>query len=170
MAMRGPPASENGRSPGESGGAGLDRRGFLTWAAGWTVAGATLLTGMAGVLRFLVPNVRYEPSPRVRIDRPSHYPEGVTYLEKYRVYLLRNGNAFRALSGVCTHLGCSVDTGGDGLGYRCPCHGSRFDGQGRVLIGPAPRPLPWWAVELAPDGRLVIDRSRPVSATEALRV
>ena len=41
--------------------------------------------------------------------------------------------------GICTHLGCVPSIGaGDYNGYYCPCHGSHFDGSGRVRRGPAP--------------------------------
>eukprot|EP00030_Apusomonadida_sp_AF-17_P002432 a339638_695.p1 GENE.a339638_695~~a339638_695.p1 ORF type:complete len:253 (-),score=104.24 a339638_695:46-774(-) len=41
--------------------------------------------------------------------------------------------------GVCTHLGCVPIAGqGDYNGYFCPCHGSHYDGSGRIRAGPAP--------------------------------
>lgn len=43
----------------------------------------------------------------------------------------------------CTHLGCipvSDAASGDG-GWTCPCHGSKYDGSGRVTKGPAPKNL-----------------------------
>jgi cytochrome b6-f complex iron-sulfur subunit len=55
-------------------------------------------------------------------------------------YLLNRGGALRAVSGICTHMGCRVKPDGDGL--RCLCHDSRFDAAGRVVAGLAPRPLP----------------------------
>lgn len=43
------------------------------------------------------------------------------------------------LVGVCTHLGCvPVANQGDYNGYYCPCHGSHYDGSGRIRKGPAP--------------------------------
>jgi len=43
------------------------------------------------------------------------------------------------LLGVCTHLGCVPIAGqGDYHGYYCPCHGSHYDGSGRIRKGPAP--------------------------------
>ena len=45
----------------------------------------------------------------------------------------------RALSGVCTHLACSIRLTGGGLA--CPCHGSTFALDGRVTRGPAPEDL-----------------------------
>jgi len=44
--------------------------------------------------------------------------------------------------GVCTHLGCvPIADAGDFGGYYCPCHGSHYDGSGRIRKGPAPRNL-----------------------------
>jgi len=54
------------------------------------------------------------------------------------VFLLaRTGDAsFTAIDAVCSHQSCTV-TGADGTSYVCPCHGSRYDRNGRVLAGPA---------------------------------
>jgi ubiquinol-cytochrome c reductase iron-sulfur subunit len=45
------------------------------------------------------------------------------------------------LVGICTHLGCRLTnedvTGGEEVGWFCPCHAARFDRAGRVLSGPA---------------------------------
>jgi len=41
--------------------------------------------------------------------------------------------------GVCTHLGCvPIPNAGDYNGWYCPCHGSHYDGSGRIRRGPAP--------------------------------
>jgi Rieske Fe-S protein len=44
--------------------------------------------------------------------------------------------AFTAIDAVCSHQSCTV-TGADGNIYVCPCHGSRYDRNGRVVSGPA---------------------------------
>lgn len=51
-------------------------------------------------------------------------------------------NGLHALSPICTHLGCHVAFNGVERSWDCPCHGSRFDIEGRVLDGPAVLPLP----------------------------
>lgn len=46
-----------------------------------------------------------------------------------------------AVSATCTHLGCVVAFNRAEKAWECPCHGSRFAPDGRVLQGPAVRPL-----------------------------
>ncbi len=55
-------------------------------------------------------------------------------------YLLRpSTDTFMAFLATCTHQGCPVTPAGGG--FRCPCHGSTFDGTGQVTGGPATKPL-----------------------------
>src|SRR5262249_39298421 len=49
-------------------------------------------------------------------------------------------NTLTAMSAVCTHAGCTVGLDGMTSSWLCPCHGSRFDLEGAVIGGPAPRP------------------------------
>ena len=46
-----------------------------------------------------------------------------------------------AFAPMCTHLGCGYHWDGAAQQFKCPCHGSVYDISGRVLAGPAPRPL-----------------------------
>jgi Rieske Fe-S protein len=60
-----------------------------------------------------------------------------------------------AFSAICTHMGCTVNPAGKEL--HCPCHGSTYDAAtGKVLHGPAPRPLPPIPVKVT--GKQVIQK------------
>jgi cytochrome b6-f complex iron-sulfur subunit len=70
------------------------------------------------------------------------------------VYLLvLEGGGFAAVSSVCTHRGCTVDLGGPGLA--CPCHGSQYDREGRVMRGPANRALTSYPVRATGDELII---------------
>jgi Rieske Fe-S protein len=51
------------------------------------------------------------------------------------------GKQVRAMSATCSHLGCQVHWDAKSKHFRCPCHGGVYDGSGKVLEGPPPRPL-----------------------------
>lgn len=55
----------------------------------------------------------------------------------------------------CTHLGCAYHWDAGRNEFVCPCHSSVFAVDGRVLAGPAPRPLDRYPVKLE-NGKLLV--------------
>lgn len=53
-----------------------------------------------------------------------------------------------AFTPQCTHLGCAYHWDERGKDFLCPCHTSAFSIDGKVLSGPAPRPLDRYAVKI----------------------
>jgi cytochrome b6-f complex iron-sulfur subunit len=145
----------------------VSRRGFFQLTLGWLAGTFAIAASAVGAVRFLVPNVLFEPSEIFKAGKPDDFPDGsVTFLEDEKVFLVRQGNTYRCLSAICTHLGCTVNRANHG--YHCPCHGSVFDEQGGVKSGPAPRGLEWFQVTLSKDSRLLVDKSRRVAADKYL--
>jgi cytochrome b6-f complex iron-sulfur subunit len=139
--------------------AGGSRREFFV--IGCAAVGLASAGFVVSTFRYLVPTVLYEPPARFTIGNPDHFPAGsVTFLEDRRVFLFNGSDGFYAVSSVCTHLGCNVKR--VATGFECPCHGSRFDENGRVVRGPAPRPLAWFSLSLSPRGDLIVDLDRRV--------
>ena len=46
-----------------------------------------------------------------------------------------------AINAVCTHLGCVVPWNKAENKFKCPCHGSQYNNEGKVIRGPAPLSL-----------------------------
>lgn len=87
--------------------------------------------------------------------KPSHVDEtGLKDIQKNEGKIIEHDGkkvgAFRDESDTlhfvdseCTHLGCMVKWNNDEKSWDCPCHGSRFSYEGKVLNGPANSPLPY---------------------------
>jgi cytochrome b6-f complex iron-sulfur subunit len=61
-----------------------------------------------------------------------------------------------AVNPTCTHKGCQVDWKATQNQFFCPCHQSAFATDGKVLQGPATKPLATYAVKIEGDGVLVL--------------
>lgn len=162
-----------------------DRRDFLLrLGAGAGVAALTVQAGAS--LRSLVPNVSYDSPTTVKLGAPADFPDGIKFLPDERLFVFRQGQTFHAVSAVCTHLGCTVraealsnvqTVQADGAEVRlthrfmCPCHGSEYRGDGANVSGPAPKPLAWYRLSVAPDdGQLVVDLADEVGTDFRLTV
>jgi cytochrome b6-f complex iron-sulfur subunit len=66
---------------------------------------------------------------------------------------------YRALSAVCTHLGCTVQYRNDLRQIWCACHNGLYDLNGRNVSGPPPRPLEVFLVHVRGD-EIVVGRKR----------
>lgn len=79
--------------------------------------------------------------------------------------LRRESNEVTVYSPICTHLGCGFRWDGEEKKFKCPCHGSMFDTEGRVVGGPAPRPLDRLPVRVE-NGRLMVQYQEFKSGTK----
>ncbi len=155
----------------DQGSASFSRRHFLELvglgAIGVTAVGSMVLSG-----EYLSPNVVKEPPTRFKAGTPENYsPGSVTLNREQKVFIVRAKEGyFYALSAVCTHLGCITNWKPEDGIVACPCHGSKFDRDGNVIAGPAPRPLRRFAMSLDDQGQLVVDKSVIVSEGTTLKV
>ncbi len=145
--------------------ASAERRHFIfTWLGfAWTAFAVATGSALSTALRFLFPNVLFEPNPSFKAGMPDTYEVSKVderWKEKYGVWIVRTLEGFYALSAVCTHLGCTPSWLDGEQKFKCPCHGSGFYKTGINFEGPAPRPLERYSISLADDGQIFIDKGR----------
>ena len=163
-----PAASRSGRSAVDGG-----RRSVLGAIFGSFLGLGFAALGAAGGLwalatgRLMMPNVLTEPASRFKVGFPGDYPPGYVqtkFKQKHGVFVIhgtdRGKGHIYALKTVCTHLGCIVLWQENEQKFKCPCHGSGFSRDGINLEGPAPRPLERYAIRIADDGQLEVDKSK----------
>lgn len=82
--------------------------------------------------------------------------------EKTSAWLVKTeAGQVTAFAPTCTHLGCAYHWEGDAKSFLCPCHDSVFDLSGKVLSGPAPRPLDRLIVEIE-NGKVLVNPNSKV--------
>ncbi len=139
----------------------LTRRSFMGWGGVVLVGLASLATFLVILFRMLFPSLRPGKSGRFKIGRKHAFPSGTFKLfGDEQVYVFSDAEGIYAISAVCTHLGCVVAK--EETGFTCPCHGSRYGLDGKVLKGAAPRDLPWYRISLLPSGSLEVDKKHVV--------
>ena len=162
------------------------RRNFLK-----TFAFIGIFGGMAGqaayaLVKSFLPKACYEPPQRFKVGSAHKFTDGPNFLAKHRIFVIKEGNKFHALSSICTHLGCNVTFNKlskakkvtvrgkeleEKYEFHCACHGSKFYGDGTPYTGPAPTPLPAYEVSVsAVDRQLVVDKSIEVGSDQRFTV
>ena len=126
--------------------------------------GVAFLSTAIGILnavaRYIVPPKQsiQGTSENIEIANLSELQEGTS---KYFAYnnvpcaLINVGGEIKGFSRVCTHLQCAIDWDKKSQTFLCPCHAAVFDTNGRVVSGPAPKPIPELKVNVK-DGKIYV--------------
>lgn len=158
------------------------RRSFFTW----------LIAASAGLigLSLAVPLSGYVASPALKrrdrgwvdagpvsdlpVGEPAQRDLVMTVADGYMEVATVKGiwavrgepNEVTVFSPICTHLGCGFRWDGGEKKFMCPCHGSVFDPDGKVVGGPAPRPLDRLPARIE-NGRLLVQYKEFKSGTKS---
>ena len=158
------PITRKAPQPEKEASAEMDRRSFIKWLViGWSAFAAIVAGYGTLVLRYLFPNVLFEPKQSFSAGQVDDFVVGEVserFKERYGVWIVRDSEKIFALSTVCTHLGCTPNWLSNEGKYKCPCHGSGFYKNGINFEGPAPRPLERYKIVLSDDGDIVVDKSK----------
>jgi Rieske Fe-S protein len=134
-----------------------DRRGFfLTAVYGLWAAMATALSLPAAIYLLLPPKLRRDTewtdagdvtkmvrdSPVEMVFRRNRTDGWRVLSEKSTAWAVKLASGeIVAFAPQCTHLGCAYHWDDPKKQFLCPCHTSVFSIDGKVISGPAPRPL-----------------------------
>lgn len=115
--------------------------------------------------------------PGTKIGKPTDYASMGLHIVTSKGFLIgRDAGGLFALTAVCPHQNCdmsAVDAQGpfgqlQGKDIVCLCHGSIFGPTGTVVQGPAHTALKAYALALACDGFLYVNKAQVVAVTVRL--
>jgi len=152
----------------------IKRRKFLTYSLR-TLAGVWVASLLYPIVKYLSPH-----NKEVTVD-VSEINLGVKELApgaaepfafgpKPAILFKTKEGELKAVSAVCTHLGCTVvhkddlsappiPAGHKGAGFFCNCHLGVYDENGKNVGGPPPAPLPQFKVTVAENGDVTVSKS-----------
>lgn len=137
------------------------RRGLVNWLLGGGLA-ASLASFLYPVLKFMMPPEVAEASVNeVTAGKISEFKLNAGRIVKFGstpALVIRLGdNEWRAFSGICTHLNCTVQFQESSRQVWCACHNGFYDLNGKVVSGPPPRPLEEFTVRVRGE-ELILSR------------
>lgn len=136
---------------------------FASTIIGWGAFSTAGGLGALGTVRFLFPNVNFEPPQEFQTAPKSTFgAESVdeNWKESNGVWMVNTEGQLFAISTVCTHLGCTPNWLTGEQKFKCPCHGSGYYINGVNFEGPTPRPLERFRVYEDPiTGNVVVDKN-----------
>jgi cytochrome b6-f complex iron-sulfur subunit len=150
----------------------VTRRSFMmSWAgAAWGTFALAGGVGTGAMLRFMLPNVLFEPPQVYKAGKLEDYEfdkPDERFKQDKKTWIVKLSKDFDgkkklvALDTTCTHLGCTPNVLFSELKIKCPCHGSGFRFNGINFEGPTPRPLERYGVSVDPiDGQIVVDKNK----------
>lgn len=150
------------------------RRQFLIWGTGILTAVCGVIIGIPLIGSFIGPR-KSSSDHWIKVadlkDLPTGQPIGLqttdvemdAYLQESairHIWVIKHNDAtVTAFSPTCPHLGCQFNWNAGSGHFECPCHGSIYSPDGKVLGGPAPRPLDTLATRID-QGRLSVNWQR----------
>lgn len=138
----------------------MERRKVLKSVVAFVPISAAFAGLAAMGVRFITP-VKREINRKIFTVGLEELPLNATKrfkdLQGRDLMIVRTGEReVKAISTVCTHLGCTVFWQKDRQEFFCPCHNGSFDKNGVVIAGPPPAPLDLYPVEIEGDNVFVI--------------
>ncbi|MEA3337453.1 MAG: Rieske 2Fe-2S domain-containing protein [Chloroflexota bacterium] len=138
----------------------VNRREFLTYAWGAALGLVLVEAGIAS-FAFALPRFKEGEFGGVfNLGSASSMPQvGASPVQNLdgAFWLVNDADGVRSLYRVCTHLGCLYEWKDQTQRFECPCHGSKFQHDGKYIEGPAPRSLDQFVMRLEKNGQVLAE-------------
>lgn len=150
------------------------RRSFLKWLIGALSAMIGLIAGIP-FIRAVISSAPLQKLSYVEAGDVGSLPTGQPQDMNFRVivtdaylqqevtrsvWVIKHSSSdLTVFSPICTHLGCHFKWNPQNSHFECPCHGSVWSIDGKVLGGPAPRPLDTLPYKIT-DGKIYVEWER----------
>ncbi len=133
-----------------------ERRGFLKRATGILASLVCIAIGIPVIGALIGPAFRSKKPIWTKVGSLNEISTGeptkLTFAVKttsayiaqtvlHDVWVVKQPSQITVFSPICPHLGCEYNWDPKTNHFECPCHGSVYAINGKVLGGPAPRPL-----------------------------
>ena len=162
------------------------RRKYLMWMVGGMSSLVTLFLAVPLIGNFIGLSFRQKKTQWVKVggisslaaDQPVNMKFPLRTEDAYiretvtqDVWVIKHSSSeVTVFSPICPHLGCHYDWDPGTKEFVCPCHGSIYSIDGKVLGGPAPRSLDTLPVRLE-KGELFVEWEQfKVGIPEKVRV
>ena len=135
------------------------RRNFLRQLS-FILASVAGFFVLISLLRQFIPRI-YRVNRKIKLGKTGSFPLNTySFISEHGIFIYRDHSGLKAVSAVCTHLGCTIEKVENG--FQCPCHGSFFSEKGTVISGAASKDLPWYRLFSSKDGEIIVDLSKTV--------
>lgn len=131
-----------------------------------------ILASVAGFFVFISLSRQFIPrisqtNRKIKLGKAGSFPLNTyTHIPEHNIFIYRDHSGLKAVSAVCTHLGCTIEKIENG--FQCPCHGSTFSEKGKVLSGAASEDLPWYRLSRDSNGEIIVDLTKKVDSDQIL--
>jgi cytochrome b6-f complex iron-sulfur subunit len=137
------------------------RRNLLRWLLGGGLS-ASLISFLYPAFKFMnppdIPEAAVNEAPAGKVQDLKPNTGKIVKFGSLPVLLVRTSETeWRAFSGVCTHLNCTVQYKESSHQIWCACHNGLYNLNGQVVSGPPPRPLDQYSVHIRGD-EVVVSR------------
>lgn len=138
----------------------MDRRAFLNWVGvGWLASSLPLAIAACSPTSQAKPNKSQGGFKSVgtvaQLSKTNQLLNKNSPVGTVLVVRTSPTSNVSAVNPTCTHAGCAVNWAAKSQKFVCPCHGSEFGIDGKVLKGPASKPLKTYKAKIEGDSVLV---------------